>query len=124
MATTKQIPPGEWQTYFERFTREHVARNPDEAVNIEVLSPAVGDQFEAIAARLLGLAYDPRSNAFEVLLEDLDHLVFQPVDLWVIEEDDGFVSGIEVVRPDGTREIIQVSRTGLPYPLLEPPAPA
>jgi hypothetical protein len=123
MGTTKQIPRAEWKDYFERFTRDHVSRHADEAVDIEVLSPTVGDQLEARAERLVGIAYDSRSNAFQILLEDVDHLVFQPVDVWVIEEDDGFVSAIEMIRPDGTREIIHLMQTGPLAPLYDEPAP-
>jgi hypothetical protein len=123
MGTTKQIPRAEWKDYFERFTRDHLARKPDETVDIEVLSPRLGDQLEAAAERLVGIVYDPRSNAFQVLLENLDHLVFEPLDVWVIEEDDGFVSAIELVRPDGTREIVHLMQAGPLAPLDELPAP-
>ena len=69
------------------------------------MSPTVGDQFEARTERLLGLTYDPQSAAVEVLLEDVDHLAFHPVEIWVIETGDGFISTMELVLADGTREI-------------------
>lgn len=122
--TTRQIPRQEWKDYFERFTRKHLADDLPEAVTIEVLSPTIGDQFEARAARLLGLAYDPQRNTFEVLLEDLDHLVFEPAEIWVIETDGDFISTLELVRPDGTKEIIYVYRSGPPARRYEQPASA
>jgi hypothetical protein len=122
--TTRQIPREEWKDYFERFTRKHLADDLPEAVTIEVLSPTIGDQFEARAARLLGLAYDPQRNTFEVLLEDLDHLVFEPAEIWVIETDGDFISTLELVRPDGTKEIIYVYRSGPPARRYEQPASA
>ena len=78
MGTTRQIPPAEWKEYFDRFTRQFLGEDATEAATIEVMSPTLGDQFEVTAARLLGLGYDPKSRAFEVSLDDMDHLVFRP----------------------------------------------
>src|SRR4051794_20512971 len=103
MRVTRQIPRAEWQSYFDRFTREHLAADEGavhRAATVELLSQSLGDQYEATVVRLMGLAYDPKSNAFEVLLEDVDHLAFAPSQIWVIEEDDGFVSTLELVSPD------------------------
>jgi hypothetical protein len=113
MGVTKRIPMAEWKSYFELFVKRHVA-SEQPAATIEILSPAIGDQYEAKVARLVGLSYDAKSNAFEVLLEDIDHLVFHPADIWVIEEDGGFISALELVRADGTKEIIHLSRSGPP----------
>ena len=125
MGTTKQIPRPEWQPYFDRFTRQHLVGGPPETATIEVVSPLIGDQIEARTAALLGLSYDPKSNAFEVLLEDVDHLVFHPSEIWVIEEDDGFLSALELVRTDdASKEIIYVHRSGPPAVRHEPASPA
>jgi hypothetical protein len=122
---TRQIPRSDWKSYLERFTRQHVTREPSEAVTVEVLSPTVGDQYEARTERLLGVTYDPKSDAIEVLVEDVDHLVFRPVELWVIENDDGFIGTMELVRADGTKEILHINRSGPParaYHSSPPPA--
>jgi hypothetical protein len=111
---TRQIPRSEWTRYFERFTREQVGGEPPEVVTIEVLSPTSGDQFEAQTARLLGLSYDDKSSALEVLVEDLDHLVYYPAEIWVIEAEEGAPSTIAVVRADGSKEILYVHRGGPP----------
>ena len=71
-----------------------------------------GDQYEALTTRLLGLAYDPKRDAFEVQLEDLSHMVPCPTEIWVVEEEGGFVSSMVLVCPDGKREIIYVRRGG------------
>jgi hypothetical protein len=120
---TKQIPRSEWKAYLDRFTRQHLTEDPPEAVTVEVFSPTVGDQFEARTERLLGLTYDPKSSAVEVLLEDVDHLVFQPVEIWVIETGDGFISTMELVRADGTRELLYIHRSGPPAPIYEGTTP-
>ena len=108
---TRQIPRNEWKAYLDRFTREHLTEAPPE-VTVEVLSPRLGDQYEVRAERLLGVTYDAKTSTVEILLEDVDHLVYRPVELWVIEQADGFLSSLELLRADGTKEILLIERTG------------
>jgi len=112
---TKRVSPKEWSTFFDRFTRKHLRDDLPETVTIEVTSPEVGDQFSAKDARLLGITYDPKSEALEIVLEGNDHLAFRPVDIWVVEnEADGFLETIDLVRADGTKEIVHLHRSGVP----------
>jgi hypothetical protein len=112
MSTTKQLQRAEWKDYFDRFSRERLRDDAPGAVTVEVISPTLGDQFDVSAVRLLGLAYDPKSRIFEVLVEDVDHITFNPSDIWVLEGEPGFISTIEVVTADGGKEIIYVRRSG------------
>jgi hypothetical protein len=112
MGTTRQIAPDEWKNYFDRFTRQYLGGDATEAATIEIVSPTLGDQFEITAARLLGFGYDPRAKVFEVSLDGMDHLVFKPDQIWVIEGEAGFVSALELLLGDGSREIIYVRRSG------------
>jgi hypothetical protein len=125
MGSTKQIPREEWKETFDRFTAEHLkdtGEGAPEAATVEIVSPRLGDQLEFEDVRLLGLAYDPMIRAFLVLLEDVDHLVFYPSEIWVLEGEEGTVT-IEVVGEDGGKEIIYVRRSGPPAPRYEyPPA--
>jgi hypothetical protein len=125
MGVTKQIPRSEWKNTFDRFTREHLADDRPETVTIEVVSPTLGDQFAAQAVRLEGLVYEPKSQVLEVVLEDMDHLVFQPTEIWAIKDDDGFLSTVEIGRADGTKELIYIHRSGPPARLSDvaPPFP-
>lgn len=123
MKTTKQLPRAEWKDYFDRFTREHIGENPSGSATVEVMSPTLGDQFEVSAVRLLGLSFDPKSETLEVLLENVDHLIFQPAEIWVLEGELGFVATLEIVRADGTKEIIYVRRSGPPAPRYKLPTP-
>jgi hypothetical protein len=114
MGTTKQIPRGEWQAYFERYSRRHLEGDGDsrEAAMVEIISPTLGDQTEDSLVPVLGMTYDPKSNAFELSLDGVDHLVFDPAEIAVIEEDDGFISVLEVARADGVKEIVRLRRAG------------
>jgi len=121
MRTTKQLPRAEWKDYFDRFTREHLREDAPGTATVEIVSPTLGDQFAASAVRLFGLAYDPKSQAFEVLLEGLDQLVFSPTEIWVLEGEPGFISTIEVLQPDGAQEIIYIRRSGPLAPRYDVP---
>lgn len=112
MAATKEIPGHQWKDYFDRFTKRHLRDDRPETVTLEFLSPDLGGQIETEKARLLGISYDPKSKALEVLLENVDHLVFHPKEVWAIEEADGFLSGIEIVRDEGTKEILTIRHGG------------
>ncbi|HEY7699701.1 MAG TPA: DUF5335 family protein, partial [Vicinamibacteria bacterium] len=81
MTQTRQIPRHQWKEYFDRFTKRHLRDDRVEAATIELLSPALGDQFEVEGAPLLGISYDPKSEALEVLLKNMDHLVFEPKEI-------------------------------------------
>jgi hypothetical protein len=130
MSSTKQLPRAEWKDYFQRFTREFLSDDAPDAATIEVMSPTLGDQFEVSSARLLGLDYDPKEKTFEVLVEDLDHLVFEPTEIWILEDASGLLSTIEVVQADGTKQIVYLRSSGAqtdddsPRPAGGPGAPA
>jgi len=112
MATTRRLPPEQWRDYFDRFTRDHLTGEAPGAATIELISPTLGDQFEVSALRLLGLTYDPRAQELRVMLEDIDHVVITPKEIWVLEGEAGFIATLEVVRPDDSKEIIYIRRGG------------
>jgi hypothetical protein len=121
MRTTKQLPRAEWKDYFDRFSREHLRDDQSGAATVEVISPTLGDQFEVSAVRLLGLVYDPKSEAFEVALEDVEQVAIYPAEIWVLEGEPGFIATLEVIRRDGIKEIIYVRRSGPLAPRYEFP---
>ena len=112
MGTTRQLPRAEWKDYFDRFTREHLRDDAPGAASIEIMSPTLGDQFEVSSIRLLGLSFDPKAEDLEVALENIDHLIFHPKEIWVLEGEPGFIATLEVISPDETKEIIYVRRSG------------
>jgi uncharacterized protein DUF5335 len=113
MAMTKGIPKEQLEEYFARFTKRFLKDGSPEAVDVEVLEPDLGDQVLVQGARLLGITYDRKSNSLEFELDTGDHRLIEPQEVWTIEEEDGFLSAVEVVHPDGTREVVSVKRVGL-----------
>jgi hypothetical protein len=113
---TRRVPTDQLEQYFTRFTRNFLIRESTNSVDVEVLGADSGDQFEAEGAKIFGITFDPRENSVEFELEGGDHRIINPKEVWVAEEPDGFVTAIEVVRDDGTREIARVKRGALASP--------
>ena len=112
MATTTMIPLDRLEDYFTEFTKRFLRDGTNDAVDVEVLNPDLGDQYIAEGARLLGVTYEPAENVLEFELDAGDHRILEPREVWAVEEKDGFVSSIEVVRKDSTKEIVKVHREG------------
>jgi len=113
MATVK-LDKGAWQTYFDRISKLVVGKQSE----IEVTSLQLGDQIEAEWVPLLGIAYDPKNDLVEILLEGLDHLIQHPRDIYVDQGPAGLTS-MEVVDTDDVRQIIR-----LRDPIMLPYSPA
>ena len=118
MSATKQIPRDQLQPYFDAFSKRFGRTGSSDAMDIELISPEVGDQRAADGARLAGIAYDPHDDALDIMLElardqSADHRIVHPREVWVVEEPDGFVSSMEVVRADGAREIATLRKGGV-----------
>jgi uncharacterized protein DUF5335 len=114
MAETQQIPRDRWEKYFDDFTKNFLIADPSRVgAEIQVVSPELGDQFPVDLEHLVGVSYDRKDNSLEFALESGDHRVLNPIEIWTIEEPDGFVSTIEVVGPDDERDIVNVRHVGL-----------
>jgi hypothetical protein len=50
---------------------------------IEVVSAADGLLTEALKQPVLGIIYDPANDALRILLEGIDHFVFQPKEVYL-----------------------------------------
>jgi hypothetical protein len=118
MPSTKRIAREQLESYFDAFTKRFLRHGSPEAIDIEVVSHDLGDQFVAEGARLTGLTYDPRDDSLEFAIElttqdSADHRVPKPTEVWVVEEDDGFPSSVEVVPRDGARQVMTIRKVGL-----------
>jgi hypothetical protein len=121
MGTTKQVPSAQWKLFFDRFSRQQLSEADPRSATVEVLSPEVGDQYEVLTTRLRSITYDPARGEFSIQLEDIEHRVTCPAEVWVIEEENGFLSTLELACPDGRKEILYLSRSGPLAPQLPDP---
>jgi hypothetical protein len=113
MPATLKIVPGDLASYFDVFTKRFLRDGAPEAADLELVAPDWGDQLAVEGARLIGITYDERTRTLEFALDFGDHRVREPREVWVVEEPDGFPGTIEVVRPDGTREVVTIRKVGL-----------
>lgn len=110
MPETKRIPQDRLATYFDAFSKRFLMDDSPESADVEVVSSTMGDQVMATGVRLRGITYDVHTSALEVELDGGDHRTYKPTEVWAVEEPDGFVSAIEVLRADGTREVVSIKR--------------
>jgi len=112
MSETKRIARDQLTRYFDAFSKRFLMPDSPEAADVEVVGGDIGDQTLARRARLRGVDYDPHTNALELEFESGDHRAFNPREVWAVEESDGFVSGIQIVRDDGAKELVNITRGG------------
>jgi hypothetical protein len=103
----KKIDRSEWPAFTDRFS----LKNEKRAVTVEVLSAELGDEFFAEGAPFLALDYDPKSR--EALLISVGesespstHVISDPTELWVEENEVGVDMALEVVS-DAGRAIVR-----------------
>jgi hypothetical protein len=109
MSETKRIATDQLTRYFDDFSKRFLMGDSAESADVEILGD-LGDQPVASGVKLLGVDYDPHTNALELELESGDHRAFKPREVWAVEEPDGFISSLEVVRDDGQREVVTIRR--------------
>jgi hypothetical protein len=110
MSETRRIPADQLTRYFDAFSKRFLMAASPGAADIEVVGTDIGNQRVASGGRLLGVDYDPHTNALELELGSGNHRAFNPREVWAIEESDGFVSGIQIVRDDGAKELVNITR--------------
>ena len=110
MAVTTRIHEDQLAAYFDQFTKRFLRDDAPEYARVEILSSEEGAEIETEGEELMGITFDKHTNSLEFALESGDHRVYNPREVWVLEDKDGFVSGVEVVREDGEKEIVTVRR--------------
>ena len=110
MSETKRIAQDQLTRYFDAFSKKFLMSDSPGAADVELVGPDVGDQPVANRVRLLGVDYDPHTNALELEFGSGDHRAFNPREVWAVEESDGFVSSIQIVRDDGAKELVNITR--------------
>jgi hypothetical protein len=102
MAISK-LEKTQWKPYFDYVSKILVGKRAE----IEVASLKIGDQIEAEWLPFLGIVYDHKNDLVEVLVEDLDHLIRKPVEIYIDVGPAGLTS-VEVIDADDYRQIIKL----------------
>lgn len=91
-----------WRTFFDRVSKGLIGKRAE----IEVESLMLGAQVESRWMPVLGITYDPKDDLIEIALDNLDHMVRKPREIYVDEGPTGLIS-MAVLDGDGVRNIVQ-----------------
>jgi hypothetical protein len=95
---SRKLDKSEWQTFCDDLSKAL----PGDDSRAVTASLAVDGEVAAEWVALLGVAYDPRSDSFEIALGGLEHRVRKPETLYVDEGPSG-VAALEVIDGGGLR---------------------
>ena len=103
--TLRKLDRSEWHAYCATLSKDVVNSRSETAT----ASLVVNHQTVAQWVPLRGIAYEPKKDLFEVLLQDLDHWVHHPQTLYVDEGKRG-VTRLEIFDARGLRHTLSLSR--------------
>lgn len=92
-------------------------------VEIEVDSLRLGSQVEAEWLPMLGITYEAKSDALDIALDGLDHVVRKPKAIYVDQDSLG-VSSLEVIDGDDEQSIVRFREPVLLPSRTRPSGPA
>jgi hypothetical protein len=100
---TRKIDKAQWRDFLDAATQELVGAQAE----VEVSGLSLGHQIEVKWLGLFGCNYDPRTDAIEIALDGVDHIIYEPRELWVDVSNKGLVT-LEIVGSDETRQIVRL----------------
>lgn len=103
MAAT-EIDRSSWAPFFDSVTNSLTGKQAE----IEVVSLDLGDQIEAEWTPLIGVTYDRKNDLIEIALDELDHLVRSPRQVFIDYAVGGLLAAIEIIDADGNRQIVKL----------------
>lgn len=104
----KELKREEWQPYFNSFYKSFLKDDQPEYAEIRILSDVVGAQPETSWLVLQGISFDPKDDTLDIRLENLNRTIWHPRHIYVDEDDSGWVTSMEVIADDGTKDIIEL----------------
>ena len=103
MAAT-EIDRSRWAPFLDTVTNSLIGKRAE----IEVVSLDQGDHIQAEWTPLIGITYDRKNDLIEIALDELDHMVRSPRQLFVDYGVGGILAAIEIIDGDGNRQIVKL----------------
>jgi hypothetical protein len=107
---TQEIPPQDWGTFFNMFSRQHEGWR----VTVEVLGGEVGAGLEAREMPLVGITADmkDRNRAIAIILcetdsEHLTHIVSDPKSVRLKETEEGAHEALAIESENGITTLVR-----------------
>jgi hypothetical protein len=91
----------QWSAFFDHASKLLLGKH----TQIEIVGLSIGSQMGARGVPLLGIAYDPRNDLIEIMLEGLAHVVRSPFAIYV-DNDRGILTRLQIIDGDGVMQII------------------
>jgi Family of unknown function (DUF5335) len=98
----RKMQRGEWQGYLDRVSKGLGAQQAE----LEVDALGLGAQIAHEWAPVSGISYDPKDDLVDVIIEDLDHMIAKPSEIW-IDEIAGGLANVEVVDGEGRHHLVK-----------------
>lgn len=104
----KKIEKEEWQTFFDTFSKKYLKDKQPEYAEIRVLSRESGAQPETGWLPLEGITFNPKDLTLYIRVEELNRMIWNPSEIYVDEDEEGWIESIEIVESDDTKDIIEI----------------
>ena len=112
---TRQIPRGEWRTFFNDLSR----KLEGQSVALEVFGPNIGDQIEERRMFFAGLTADVTDKAgkqdqIEIMLggnpdAHLTHTITAPTEVDLQQTELGVTAALQIKAADGTTSLLRLN---------------
>lgn len=103
----RKLPKKDWSVFFDQYSKRVLMQKNGHYVDLQLLSGLSGSVKETGSLPLLGLTYDGKNDLLEILLEDLDHMITHPDQIFVDENSQGDIVSMEIIEKDGTKHILE-----------------
>ena len=72
--SARRLDRSDWCDFFAHLSKVMIGKRSE----IEVLGLAIGAQIEAAWSPLLGISYDRKDDVIEIALDEVDHVIHRP----------------------------------------------
>ncbi len=107
---TRELPHEQWRKYFDDFSRDLDGL----AATVEVAGRDIGAQTEANRLLLTGITYDDGDDIVVIgldaqggLVEELEHIVYQPKKIYVASEEGGTTT-LDIEDAEGHQTLVRL----------------
>ncbi|MDX1639813.1 MAG: DUF5335 family protein [Balneolaceae bacterium] len=104
----RKINRSDWQSFFDTFSKKFLKDDQPEYAGIQILSEDIGAQPETGWLPLEGITYNPKDDLLDIRVEQLDRMILHPSEIYVDEDSQGWITSLEIVEKDGTKDIIEI----------------
>lgn len=104
----RKLDPGQWSTFFDTFSQRMLREHRTDYAEIRVLSAENGAHRETAWLPLRGITFDRKDALLEIQVENMDHLILRPTEIYLDELDGGVLAALRVTRADGTVDLVEL----------------